>query len=171
MSLQAQPPLPPPPVQCVPAGWLGLLGIKSGGAQPGIVNPTLSPTIDMFSFYIAGARTKLSSSPIAAVFNGFAQLTTIPNGKVWFLETMYADGLLGVAGGVTAWFQIRTPDGAVRYSGLPQGPVAASTQIAVRSDRLWIALPGEQIGVFTTAAAAFTAFNWNFFIHGAEALA
>lgn len=175
MSLIAQPPLGPPPVQTPPGGWLGLLGIKSGGVQPGQVNPTLSPTIEMLPFYRAGGRTRLfTPALVAAAQNSFSPgaaggISTVPQGKIWIVEwAVSVSTVLGVAANVTANIEVQDTDGFSLFFG-PQSQLGLTGAVVIaRLDTPIIMMPGTKLGTFCSAPAAITAFNWTVIASGME---
>lgn len=82
--------LGPPPILTPPQGWLGALGIKSGGKQPQGTSRDLAATLEMAKFYEAGARTKLATVPLNVLLT-FSTDTTflrVPGGKVWLIESI-----------------------------------------------------------------------------------
>ena len=168
MALAPQPPLPAPPVLTPPMGWLGWLGIKSGGSQPGQVSAYLQPIVEMDRFYRAGARQVLvpSGTNTAAVYqNSTAVIAAlqVPPGHVWHVEHIQANsgGALGVAAGVIANLQITDAGGTPIYSEDPNPRAYLTGETAVLNlHGPMILLPSYAIRVFTTATAAPTAFSW-----------
>lgn len=80
--------LPPPPVQTYPAGFLGFLGIKNGGQNPGYLNPGLSVVFDLFKFYCQGARETPGTDILA--FTNYQQSIAssfykVPAGQMWYV--------------------------------------------------------------------------------------
>ena len=155
---------PPPPIQPPPSGLLGMMGIKSMGRNPTNLAPVLAPTFDLVPFYQAGVRSiLLTSGAVANVNNSSITLGTVPQGVVWIIESISANaGPLGAAANVTAWIIVTDPAGNHIYFGAPTpkgltGEVIEAILVPVRP---FIALPGSKITVFSTAAAAPTAFNW-----------
>ena len=165
-------PLPSPPVLTPPVGWLGFLGIKSGGKQPEMVAPGLACILDMLPFYMGSSVLIAQSGPIAAVYNGGTLLFTVPVGKAWIVRQVVLQA--GVAGAVAAVrHQITMNDsgGFVRYATPTVAPVYGTGEIALLStqfERPQIASAGERIQAFMTAVAAPTAFNYNANVYGLE---
>jgi hypothetical protein len=171
MALTPQPPLPAPPVQTPPLGWLGLLGIKSGGRQPGVVNPVLAPVQDMTEFYVAGGRAKLFSGSVAFVNNGLVTGATVPQGHVWIVEHTAVLLSTGVAAGIYARVVYTDSGGFPIYMGPLEPNIPASVQVHVRSDKRVVVGPGGLVSAIGSAAAAPTAFNYFFTIFGQDVLA
>lgn len=77
------------PIQGFPAALLGLLGLKNGGQNPGYLLDGLSPTLDLFQFYINGnIQTKGSdvlTFPVGQSIQASA-FYTVPRGKMWFVR-------------------------------------------------------------------------------------
>lgn len=179
MALIAQPPLPAPPVLTPPAGWLGHLGIKSGGKQPGQVSPYLQPTQDMLQFYLAGGRQPLFAGAAFANVNNNASVSgcVVPTQTLWLVESMHAQtaGPLGAAANVLAQIMVRDPALNVIF-GSPWSSRAALTGEVLRLDFQpqqppLILLPGYLVDILSSAAAAPTAFNWILTVFGQSVLA
>jgi len=168
--------LPPPPVLTPPAGWLGFLGIKSGGKQPAQVTPGLAPTIEMAAYYRAGLRVSLANQNIAANQNGNAfmagVLGTVPQGKVWLLEFAVANSpVLGAVPPGVAYVTVVDTNNAIVFKGDPSiAGVTGSSFLAHLAGPL-ILLPGYKMGVFTAGAGAMTAFNYTLAVYGMEVAA
>jgi hypothetical protein len=163
---------PPPPIQAPPAGWLGLLGIKSGGKQPGRVLEGMQPTLEMLLFYLAGTRVTLARPlGLAAVQNGQTVMATVPNGKVWIVDSFVMNsGGTNVAGAhpqaalqsINAGNVFMAPQGqptqvGEEYFSVLQGPL--------------IALPGESFVAFTNSPVAVPALTWSGAVWGREVAA
>jgi len=171
-GLNPNQPLGPPQVLTPPAAWLGLLNLKSGGVQPGSVNPSLSPTQEMTPFYRMGARQNLARNVALANANNANLLVgTVPQGKIWIVESAWAQsGVLGAAAGVNASFVAGAQSLGANYwgSGLnARAALTGETALAVWQGTLFMN-PGDQISLLSTAAAAPTAFNWNVLVIGCE---
>lgn len=171
------PPLGKPSILAPPAGWLGFLGIKNGGRQPNKVNDDLACTLDMAQFYRAGNRALLfgPGAGVAAVQNGLTVLTTVPNGKVWLVESysIVSTLALGATANVIAFANVTDPSagsGAFVASPPSFGGQRALTgeKVNARIDQPFIALPGSSFNVLTIAAAAPTAFSYFGFVFGVE---
>lgn len=173
MALDPQPPLPAPPILAPPAGWLGFLGIKSGGQQPRIVNPTLLATIDMFQFYLAGQRTELCAQVIAAGLNsGQTNAACGPGpGKAWIIQQANADTAapLGAAANVTGYLRVDSNIGNGHvYIGDPSPVIPTGSVGCCHINGPIIMVAGDVLAIVTAAAAAFTAFNWRVQAYGVE---
>lgn len=174
MSLVPQPPLPAPPVLTPPAGWLGYLGIKSGGKQPGVVAAYLTPTLDMDRFYRAGARTPIrpGTAGIPATYNASVVIYTVPQGKVWLIEAFtIATNVLGAAANVVLTLQAQDAGGNVFAQ--ETNPIRGLTGEVMNSslNGPLIALPGSTLVAFQTAGAAPTAFVYFGNVTGVEVAA
>lgn len=169
--------LPAPWIQTPPAGWLGFLGIKSGGRQPGHTGSDMFPMFEMRDFYAAGGRTTLFAASAANNNNVavFVAGSTVPQGKVWLVERICAQsGVLGVAAGVkgTLTIDIGGGAGAANFAFGPTSNAGATGELVLLCyDHPVILMPGQRIGILGSAAAAPTAFNWLVSAHGMEVLA
>jgi hypothetical protein len=128
--------------------------------------------MEMAKFYQAGARTLLANNAaLAAVFNaGSAALYTVPQGKATFLESVnISTNALGAVANVTFDLFVSAPGGQPIFT-LPGPAIRALTGEAIFHgwvvDR--IIPPGSTVGIFTSAAAAFTAFNYFANVWGSE---
>ena len=174
------PPLLPPAILAPPAGWLGYLGIKNGGKQPRLVMPDLASMLEMSMFYRAGNRVVLfgPGAGVVAIQNGLSVLATVPNGKVWCIESVGAvsTAALGAVANVIAQISINASvSGAGAYMA---GPPSNGGRLATTGEKLTcsmtypvVALPGDTINVFTIAPLAPTAFSYFGFIFGLEVAA
>jgi len=152
-------------------GWLGLLGIKSGGKQPGHAMSDMMPTIDMERFYRAGARNVLASvAGIPNLNNADVTFAVVPAGKAWLLDfaIVQSQTALGAAAGVIAAVGLFN-GGALRMFQGPQSArgLTGELVIAVLAGPIILG-PNESISIFSTAAAAPTAFNWRASAFGSE---
>jgi len=164
---------PPPAIQTPPAGWLGFLGIKSGGRQPVTPNTQLAPTLEMFEFYLAGNRTPLAAAIVQAAATNLGTTTNpiiVPNGKVWIVEAIHSQSGAQGAASASEGMVICTDASTTLpfYIGPPSNPGVTGKVLWCRSDRRLILGPGNQIRVFTSAVAAITAFNWTTTVFGQE---
>lgn len=164
--------LPPPWIQTPPAGWLGYLGIKSGGRQPGHVTQDLVSTLDMDRFYRAGVRTKLfgPGPGVPMVFNGQSVFVTVPTGKIWLCEdwTVNSGAWGAVAATVLVAF-LTDPSGGIVLCG-QQSPNRSQTgelSVSVLKGP-FIAMPGQSLACYTLAPAAPTATNLFGTVFGVE---
>ena len=172
-ALGQSPVLPAPPVLTPPMGWLGFLGIKSGGRQPEQSLAWLTPTLDMRGFYAAGARSILAGVSIANVNNVDQTIGTVPQGKVWNVEYVsILSGALGAAATVQAWIRIVSAQ-ANAVSGMlllsnptPIGATGNLTGVTLAGPLALNA--GDAIKLLSTAPAAPTAFNWVATVYGQE---
>lgn len=153
-----------PPILTPPAGYLGFLGIKSGGRQPSGVAGFVQPSLDMQSFYRAGLRTQLfRTGAVAAGANGVdVNIATVPQGKVWLVECYtLVPTALGVAANLSPWAWIADPAGNMIYVSAPPARLSLTGEAPiVNIQGPMICLPGTVFRAYATAAAAYTAFNW-----------
>jgi hypothetical protein len=158
-----RPPLGPASILAPPAGWLGFLGIKSGGRQPLFTERDLRTILDMMPFYQGGQRTQLfNSGAIAAIQNGSSIGGTVPQGKVWVVDGLFAAS--SAAGATAAW------GGSINVSKTGQGIYFAGPETSqravtgeIRTCSLkgpFVMMPGDQVSVFTFAAVVPMAFSW-----------
>lgn len=90
--VQAVSVLPPPPVQTLPAGLLGFLGIKNGGQNPAFLNQGLSSVMDLFRMYCQGAREQPGADVLSFTSNNNTQssaLYTVPAGQMWYVMDVW----------------------------------------------------------------------------------
>ena len=162
-----------PIVQTPPQGWLGALGIKSGGQNPQWVNPGLSPVQDMEKYYRAGARTLLANPTVALVTGGgTVALYTVPQQKVCILES--ATGFsnpLGAVANAYAQFCITAPGGVEFWYGTPTAKALTGEALLPFLAGPLILSPGMSVVIFTIAPAAITATNIFTSVFGQEILA
>ena len=177
MSLEAQPPLPAAPILTPPTGWLGLLGMKSSGVQPGLITPSVSPIQEMGKFYEAGQRQRLFFSANAnIVANQFLATTSsnqVPSGNVWIVDSFI--GLVQPLGAVAAArFALVILDptqGFIKQAWPLQGPFLtgeAPFVVMPRPETPLVVLPGDFLTMYCCAPAAVTAVNANVTAYGCQ---
>jgi len=88
----------------VPPGLLSLLGIKALGVNPSILPDELSPSLDLFTLYIAGNSIERRSTTAAIGTTGFfsAAALIVPAGELWLVEAFSID-LSAVVGAATTY--------------------------------------------------------------------
>lgn len=165
--------LPRPWIQTPPQGWLGFLGIKSGGKQPGHNSEDLLSTLDMGPFYSAGARRVLFQTPaLAMAYNGAAAIASVPAGKVWIIERAVAmSSVLGALANAVIFIRFSSPGGALIDISVPSVKGITGEIIATALSRPIVLNPGDSIDIVATAPSAFTAFTANVCVTGSEVLA
>lgn len=78
-------PLSPPRINRNPRGLLGFFGIKNGGHNPEELAPQLSPSVEMFDWYLQTNREYMRTSINIAALN-FTLYYTVPVGECWYVE-------------------------------------------------------------------------------------
>ena len=79
-----------PPINRIPGGLLGFLGIKNGGRNPDALSNVLVPQLDLTEVYL---RTNYVlariDTTVAAV--GFTGAGTVPAGQAWYVSNVFAN--------------------------------------------------------------------------------
>ncbi len=131
----------------------------------------------MAPFYRAGNRNLLfgPGPGVAAIQNGLTVFTTVPQGKIWLVESfsIVSVAALGAVANVIAFANITDASagsGAVIASPPSFGGQRALTgeKVNARMDTPFVAMPGSSFNALTVAAAAPTAFSYFAFIFGQE---
>ena len=150
-------PLTPAVINKSPRGLLSWLGLKSGGAQPQQLSPTLVPTLDMREWYFeTNSQFSLTASVSGAAlgigtfvgvvaptdFNyipRFHVQASVPAGTIWSAApafiTMYDSGVVNAC--------------IVGQVGRHSGRAAAELVVA-HADRGFFVPPGAAFGFVTT---------------------
>jgi len=131
----------------------------------------MSPTFEMFKFYLAGQRVRILNAPaIANVNNGSSLVGTVPAGKCWVIEAIVANSsVLGGVANVYAWLTIGSVSaGSTMIIGQPSplGLPGQALQMTIKGPEIMVA--GDFITIFSSAPGAVTAFNWNVNVYGIE---
>jgi hypothetical protein len=164
----------PPVIQTPPAGWLGLLGLKSGGRQPDQSSKTLAPTLEMLPFYLAGNRAQIAArTGQAAVANANVGVASqVPAGKIWLLETVvFVSTAIGAVAPQSANVSISDASNQLVEFGPPSNTGVTGNVLIGGLSGIRILLPGYKISIWTTAAAAPTAYTYSWNVYGQEVAA
>lgn len=94
------------PVQVLPKGLLGFLQLKNAGKNPDRLSNTLSPSLDLFEWYMAGTAQDIIPAPATAALptgsTGFQAFTVnpviVPQQEIWWVQNF---GVLSSALGAT----------------------------------------------------------------------
>lgn len=159
-----RPPLRAAVIQTPPAGYLGHLGLKSGGKQPEFLPAALQPVIDMEPYYRLGGRIRLLLNSLALAQNASVVHGTVPAGRVWLLEglTVGMGAVAGAAANFYFWGQVKDEIGATIWQTAASPKVITGELHLVNSQPAGGVLamgPGYTISVFCAAAVAPTALN------------
>lgn len=164
----------PPIIQTPPSGWLGLLGLKSGGKQPEQSAKFLQPIQEMTSFYLSGARQSLglvAASVAAQNANSSIELR-VPPGKVWLLESaIFVSTAIGAVAPQAGFITIADASNQLfAFGPASQAGVTGTFLVGGYTPPIGylVMLPGWQIRVWTASAAAPTAFNYSIRAFGSE---
>ena len=126
----------------------------------------------MDRFYRAGLRTSLFNNNVAANQNGNAFGPTVPQGKVWLLESAVANTpVLGAVPPGFAEVNVTDTNNALMFLGDPSPAGVTGSSFLIRLQGPLILLPGTKVGIFTHGAGAMTAFNYTLAVYGIEASA
>lgn len=173
MGLGPQGNMPAAPILTPPAGWLGLLNMKSSGAQPGPVVNALAPVLDMFPFYEAGGRTTIQGNfGVNAGADGVGvALYAVPAGKVAIIHSVIVKVVkLGAVGAVSPYIRHLTQLGGSAFDAtpIPPQPIAALTGFQLAWHGPFLMLPNEVLDFVEFTPAAATAHTFDFSVQGAE---
>jgi hypothetical protein len=89
-------PLPPPVIQTIPQGLLGMLQLKELGRNPSFLADTVAPQLDLFNFYVertaqqevglfGAALTTAGLATGAHGTVGFTIAPTVPVNETWWV--------------------------------------------------------------------------------------
>lgn len=119
------------PINRLPAGLLGFLGIKNGGRYPRDLVSSIQPSFEMLRWYVCNSSEEVSSvSPAFQLVANEAGSTThliaattpidlctggqlvVPNGEIWYIDRWSANWVINAqAGGSIRVSLITTPAG------------------------------------------------------------
>lgn len=145
----------PPPINRLPVGLLGFLGIKNGGAYPQALGADLAGTFELQNWYMQtnSQSIQLNGNVSALGFN--ANWWTVPNGETWAIHNCFVNSQAVLTAGQTlgcvgAWIRSALQVLPATLTELP--PLAtgsASVMVAAKSDitPIFVA-PGGVIGVY-----------------------
>lgn len=154
------------PIQPPPLGLLGLLQLKNVGRNPAFLQDEVSPSIEMFDFWIQGSLDTVgtfSAAPAAGTVTGFNPFTTpssltVPNEETWWVENFsctFGAGVGGTFTGIRLAYQ--NFNGKTFVIGDQELNLAAQNTRIMVARRFWLP-PGSVLGWFhdsiTVAAGA-----------------
>lgn len=89
-----------PPINKLPIGLLGFLGIKNGGRNPDALSPLLAPTWDAVQWYLSQS---VVYETVTSTFNVTGGNTnhTVPEGFVWAVLAFSVRAVTAVGGSFT----------------------------------------------------------------------
>jgi hypothetical protein len=153
------------PIQSLAPGFLGLLGMKNNGQLPAELIDALQPVIDESPFMFMGSRDTIVD-PVSQNINAVAQFTfpalRVPANEMWYVHGIGVQ--CSVPGGNTWRGQVAHFTGNVTgiRLGAPESLGAAAAQLYTGLIGGFLANPGDQFGIITSAqtgAGAVTAFG------------
>lgn len=154
-------PLTPPPINKLPLGLLGFLGIKNGGRYPQSLQADLQPSFELQNWYLQTNSTsaQLNGSVSSIGFN--ANWWTVPQGETWAIHQCFVNSAAVLGAGVSCGFVgawIRSALQVLPASLTDMPPIAAtagSVALSVRTQMTPVLVPpGGVIGVFAYALVA-----------------
>lgn len=161
MALHTNTQSPPTPINKLPDGLLGFLGIKNGGQAPAALPPILSPTIDLTGWYLRSylTRAKLTAGPPAVGSISQVGVTAVPAGETWYVHRFSAS--VNIPAGDAIRFSIGlsqaqgfAPDDyeslAVNQTSTGLTGSAALEWTVASCGDFWLR-PGEQLAIMTLA--------------------
>lgn len=146
----------PTPINRLPNGLLGFLGIKNGGRYPDQMGTTLAPTWDLSDLYL-GTNVEVATNGPNATGTNFVGHHTVPQGQIWYVfefgvfSTVLIAGqaLRGSIAVLDSGQTVTVP--ATAYAG----PAAAPNErFCCTLDRPIILLGGDTIGFLCTTLTA-----------------
>lgn len=152
-----------PPVQSLPAGLLGLLGIKNGGQNPNGLAGFLQPTLDLFTLYMLGQlQRKQETITVPAGAGVITRATTlvVPQGKFWYVqEAQVSVASVGAAPPLDLTAFSIDPQGNVSFvrNLRPVGGIVANGSWTLGLQGMWMR-PGDAWGIASNGAGI-TGFN------------
>jgi len=136
-----------------PQGLLGLLGLRSGGATVGAFSETLTPTLDLFDFYVQLRRESRALTQFAVAAGTQLFVEAVPPGEIWFVTEFNVGGNTGAGGALSCVPLIYVNANAFTLSNTPIA-FGAATPFSMGAEQMpkWLP-PGSRFGaqVFTFA--------------------
>lgn len=145
-------------------GWLGLLDAKVGGFTPSDTAEFVQPGLDAFPFVYAQMREVVwgTASIVAAGegFNSVGPLLLVPQDQIWLIQyaSVHCTAVVDSADRLVIAPAVET----TTHFGLPRHVVLGTPRMEVQVglahmpastlDRPYIALPGDQLGIWVTLA-------------------
>lgn len=159
------------PIQVDPAGLLGLLQLKTGGANPSELLGAVRPTVEMLDFWLRQqSRTRIVNSgrtfDIATDTVGFYDWTpndiVVPETEAWWVEaySLWAP-VIGAGAGIVLNPTYMIPSvGTQRYFPLHSNSsnFATGVGIAMGVRDFWLP-PGAHLGVYLGGLAGIVDVN------------
>lgn len=155
-------------MQTLPAGFLGLLGIKSNGENPSPLQPGVSSVIDLFRFYAANS-TPRGQDLIAVGASGGQGLSTfnvVPQNKCWLVTSITTRAMVP---GATAFINpyLAAVDNQLFFrkcftmAGLYAPAAGQNGQIVMSGDPFFM-LPGWKMAAGAGGPAGATAYSHSY---------
>lgn len=153
--------MPSQPIQVIPPGLLGFLQLKNSGRNPTIFPDELTPTLELFRWYMAAREIELDPALSGInVANGAVGFTVyapnaivVPANQMWWVrEYSIQTGALNAADTVSfqpAWANSTVGVLSVHLEGdnLPPLTGTAVTRKGFASARDFFLPPGSQLGI------------------------
>lgn len=143
-----------PPINRLPAGFLGFVDVKQMGKNPSHIADTVAPVVDMTSFYVAGSRSTKQGPSVALGAGGPTRWVSdvfVPTGKCWMISEieMVAAGVLGAGGTFQGYLMVLDPTGQSQWVSDPTPQYVTGDRVnhAAYLERPFIALPGYVLAV------------------------
>lgn len=142
--------LGPPPIQTLPSGLLGLLGIKNGGQYPQNIDPTLQPTIDLLDWYLQTNSEVVFSGPVSLTTVGNTLITpfTVPAHEYWAINDWGSELTLGAGEAISVAIGYTVGGAMQLLSSRETITAAAAAMMNLKMDkqRPLILPPGTSMG-------------------------
>jgi len=150
-----------PPINALPTGILGFLGIKNGGRYPQHLGETLTPVWDLANLYLeANAQYTDDAGTINA--DGEVRVFTVPEGQVWWVSELVGYITTGAGESLDAFALTRFASGPVQWLSITPGiavPANQDSAILVM-DRPRFLQPGEGLGFEAYGGAYAGVIDW-----------
>jgi hypothetical protein len=145
------------PINTLPLGLLGFLGIKNGGQYADTLGPTLLPTLEQAGWYFANRAEVLTATTTANAVGSWFFGTTfdVPQSQIWIVldSAVYTNALLGSeAAELVQVIDFPTTGNVPCFIG-DAGPRKISTghRATASKNREYIWMPpGSRFGFFAT---------------------
>lgn len=153
------------PVQTLPAGLLGLLGVKNAGQNPNILPDIVQPTLELLTMYALSLSQRkqetIAKPGGAGAITKSTGALVVPAGKYWYVWEMHVGvGALGVAPplDIAVWSLDQQNNVSwVRNISPPGGRPIANQAYSLGLSGMWCR-PGDILAVVDTGAGI-TAYN------------
>lgn len=152
------------PVQTLPAGLLGFLGIKNGGENPSPLSQGLSATLETFQFYTEQRFELIGGGESLPIPVGGAQQTSVvytcPPKTLWLIRALAIFGASGATAMTFPYVGIQKADGNLyqRFQVYTTPPTGVGA--AVQTPTWWM-FPGDRLCVGHNGPAGATGVSCN----------